>query len=102
LPQGGAALLPRIRDICQPELGWDDARWQGEEAAYLDLWRAAYGLPDRATVPDWRAMLAQARDRRQMVQPTRRRTVIKRSALAGPLLALGLILACVYWRRRNR
>jgi glycerol-3-phosphate dehydrogenase len=102
LPQGGAALLPRIRDICQPELGWDDGRWQREEAAYLDLWQAAYGLPDWATIPDWRAMLAEARDRRQAAQPTRRRKVIKRSALAGPLLALGLILAFVYWRSRNR
>jgi glycerol-3-phosphate dehydrogenase len=102
LPQGGAALLPRIRDICQPELGWDDARWRREEAAYLDLWQSAYGLPDRATIPDWRAILAEARDRRQAAQPTRRRKVIKRSALAGPLLALGLILAFVYWRRRNR
>jgi hypothetical protein len=68
----------------------------------LDLWQAAYGLPDRATIPDWRAMLAEARDRRQAAQPTRRRKVIKRSALAGLLFALGLILAFVYWRRRNR
>jgi glycerol-3-phosphate dehydrogenase len=102
LPQGGVALLPQIRAICQPELGWDDACWQREEAAYLDLWQAAYGLPDRATIPDWRAMLAEARDRRQATQPTRRRKVIKRSALAALLFALGLILAFVYWRRRKR
>jgi sugar (pentulose or hexulose) kinase len=28
---GGAALLPRIRAICQPELGWSDARWEREQ-----------------------------------------------------------------------
>lgn len=45
LAQGGAALLPRIRAICQPELGWDDQRWAAEEAAYLALCRANYSLP---------------------------------------------------------
>ncbi len=53
LPQGGAALLPRIRTICQPELGWDDAKWEAEEQAYLSLWRTCYSLPAGALVPDW-------------------------------------------------
>ncbi len=39
LPDGGSRLLPQIRAICQPELGWDDDRWESEEAAYLALWR---------------------------------------------------------------
>jgi len=45
LRDGGAALLPRIRAICQPELGWQDERWAAEEAAYRDLWRRHYSLP---------------------------------------------------------
>lgn len=45
LPAGGAAQLARIRAICQPELGWPDARWDAEQAAYLALWRAHYSLP---------------------------------------------------------
>jgi glycerol-3-phosphate dehydrogenase len=45
LRQGGAALMPRIRAICQPELGWDDARWAQEEQDYAALWRSHYGLP---------------------------------------------------------
>lgn len=48
LPGGGRALLPRIRAICQPELGWDDARWQREEAAWLVLWDRCHGLPPGA------------------------------------------------------
>jgi glycerol-3-phosphate dehydrogenase len=55
LRQGGAELLPRIRAVCQAELGWDDQRWVGEEAAYLDLWRRCYSLPPRASIPDWHA-----------------------------------------------
>lgn len=46
LEQGGQAILPQVRAIAQPELGWSDSRWQAEEAAYLDLWRRAYSLPE--------------------------------------------------------
>jgi glycerol-3-phosphate dehydrogenase len=45
LKEGGRALMPRIRAICQPELGWDDARWDREEQDYAALWHAHYGLP---------------------------------------------------------
>ena len=36
-------LMDRIRRIAQPELGWDDARWEREETAYRDVWTRAYG-----------------------------------------------------------
>ena len=42
---GAAAELPRIRVLCQARLGWDDARWQEEEQAYLQLWQRCYSLP---------------------------------------------------------
>ncbi len=42
LPQGGQALMAQIRAIAQPELGWDDARWQEEETAYRRIWQQAY------------------------------------------------------------
>jgi glycerol-3-phosphate dehydrogenase len=76
LPHGGEKLLPRIRAICQPELDWDDARWELEEAAYLDLWDRCYGLPEREAIPDWRAMLAEARVNREAARPTGRRKVM--------------------------
>ncbi|NIV33882.1 MAG: hypothetical protein GWN58_31865, partial [Anaerolineae bacterium] len=44
LPEGGRALLPRIRQIAQPELGWDDRRWEAESARYLDIWETQYRL----------------------------------------------------------
>jgi glycerol-3-phosphate dehydrogenase len=47
LPHGGEALLPQIRAICQPEMGWDDNRWKSEEEAYLRLWQKYYTLPVR-------------------------------------------------------
>lgn len=45
LRDGGSAHLARVRAICQPELGWSDARWETEQAAYVQLCRAHYGLP---------------------------------------------------------
>lgn len=45
LPEGAAAELPRVEDLCREELGWDAARWGQEEAAYRALWRACYAPP---------------------------------------------------------
>jgi glycerol-3-phosphate dehydrogenase len=45
LPGGGASVLERVRSIVQPELGWDDARWESEAAAYTALWKRAYAGP---------------------------------------------------------
>jgi len=46
LAEGGAAELPRIRQLCQTRLGWDDVRWDAEEQAYKALWTQCYSLPD--------------------------------------------------------
>ena len=49
LEDGGRALLPRIRSVCQPELGWSDTRWEEEALAYSALWSRCYGLPGITT-----------------------------------------------------
>jgi glycerol-3-phosphate dehydrogenase len=46
LPEGGQPWLEQIRPIVQPELGWDDGRWQAEVIGYGRLWRSCYSLPD--------------------------------------------------------
>ena len=99
LPGGGAELLPRVRAICQPELGWDDGRWASEEAAYLDLWGRCYSLPDRSAIPDWHAELASAKRKEQTTARPYRRRVIRRSALAGVLLAVAALLAFLFFHR---
>lgn len=45
LPEGGAEHLPRVRTICQQELGWDDARWAQEAQRYLATWAAQHATP---------------------------------------------------------
>jgi glycerol-3-phosphate dehydrogenase len=47
LPLGGAAYFDRIHRICQQELGWNEAHWNREAAAYRTLWRSYYSLPNR-------------------------------------------------------
>ncbi|PXX46819.1 glycerol-3-phosphate dehydrogenase/oxidase [Undibacterium pigrum] len=54
LKQGGLALLPRIRIICQSELAWDNERWENEQSAYLQLWNRYYALPGKSSIPEWR------------------------------------------------
>ncbi|PJH75426.1 MAG: FAD-dependent oxidoreductase, partial [Anaerolineae bacterium CG_4_9_14_0_8_um_filter_58_9] len=45
LPGGGLNEMERIRAIVQPELGWDDARWEEEEKRYRALWQEYYSPP---------------------------------------------------------
>ncbi len=47
LPDGGQALMARIRAVAQPELGWGDRRWNEEVERYLALWKRAYSAPVR-------------------------------------------------------
>ena len=44
-PRGAESLLPAVRAICQPELGWDDVRWQAEEVRYRKVWNHSYSVP---------------------------------------------------------
>ena len=42
MPEGAQPLLPEIRKIVQPELGWNDTRWQAEEKKYRETWKKYY------------------------------------------------------------
>ncbi|HPD63699.1 MAG TPA: glycerol-3-phosphate dehydrogenase/oxidase [Anaerolineaceae bacterium] len=42
LPHGAQEEMARVREIVQPELGWDDARWQAEFTRYVELYKKAY------------------------------------------------------------
>lgn len=95
LPEGGAALLPRIQTICQTELGWDDGRWQSEQAAYLALVRGCYSVPDAALVPDWRALLVKAKQADLAAAAEEGDGGRKRPLLLAVALALSLL---ILWR----
>jgi glycerol-3-phosphate dehydrogenase len=44
LENGGKAILPEVRAICQPLLCWDDEKWRREEQDYLETWQRFYGV----------------------------------------------------------
>lgn len=100
LPNGGAELLARIREICQAELGWDDPRWENEQDAYLALARTCYNLPTRESIPDWKQELAETRLRRQAAY---REWLKKRNLLLGIFATLGAAIgAAVFWLWRRK
>ncbi|AOY87799.1 FAD-dependent oxidoreductase [Marinobacter salinus] len=45
VPDGAESLLPELRRHCQALLGWDDDKWLGEQARYLQIRNNAYSLP---------------------------------------------------------
>jgi len=42
LPNGAMDSMDRIRAVVQPELGWDDRRWEEELQAYRQIWEQCY------------------------------------------------------------
>ncbi len=98
LPDGGQSLLPAVGAIVKGELGWDQALWEAEEAAYLHLWQHCYGPPDPAAIPDWRPALAATLAARK--QPVRYRGA-KRLVLAAGLGTLALALAWYFAKGRQ-
>jgi glycerol-3-phosphate dehydrogenase len=42
LPNAGLDQVDEIRRIAQPELGWDDAKWEREVVDYKRTWKKAY------------------------------------------------------------
>jgi glycerol-3-phosphate dehydrogenase len=103
LPQGGMHLLPRIRAVCQEELGWDDARWMQEAARYGEIWRKCYNLPASVDIPDWRRMLREARSQPPAINLARRSNRwLGAAALMGAAMAGIGLLSWWFFRRYQR
>lgn len=102
LPRGAAEILPAARAVCQAELGWGDARWAAEEEAYRALWQRSYSLPDRKNIPDWHAMLAEARANRAQARQNRRRRWLRRAIASGAAAGAGLLIGIGRWARRRK
>jgi glycerol-3-phosphate dehydrogenase len=94
--EGGLTHEDRIRAICQPELGWSDARWEQEVTAYRQLWHRAYFLPARPTIPDWHALLA---DQQPAEEPATKSS--KGSFQNYVVLALAALLI-IWWQNRKK
>jgi len=100
LKNGGAKLLPRIRTICQSELGWDDTRWQQEVAEYLALIECCYSIPDAKLIPNWRAMVAESRAAKLVEREEEKMVGGKRPLLIAALLGLAVLVGW-WWLQKN-
>ncbi|MGD9099399.1 MAG: glycerol-3-phosphate dehydrogenase/oxidase [Anaerolineae bacterium] len=92
--EGAWPIIGRIRAIVQPELGWDDARWEAEAERYRELWRRYYGVPEGADA----ALVALTRRTEPQVEVRQTRSPRRLYLGLASLLTLGLLL----WQRRTK
>lgn len=52
---GGLGVLPQIRKLVQPELGWSDSEWEQQVNRYREVWNTSYRVPAAAQIPDWQS-----------------------------------------------
>ena len=103
LKNGGQEQMARIRAICQPELGWDNGRWEQEERVFFALWGSCYSLPSRSKIPDWRLMLIEAERERTITSERNedKNKYERRARLAILLFCLAVMLGLlIAWRKR--
>jgi glycerol-3-phosphate dehydrogenase len=92
--EGAWPIIGRIRAIVQPELGWDDARWEAEAERYRELWHRYYGVPEGADA----ALVALTQRTEPQVEVRQTRSPRRLYLGLASLLALGLLL----WQRRTK
>jgi len=106
LPQGGAEIMGRIKQIVCDELGWDEERWRAELRTYLRLWEEHHSLPDRTAIPDWSLMLIAARETRTaravLRRQRRRRRWLRGGIASGAVAGAGLLVGFGRWAWRRK
>jgi glycerol-3-phosphate dehydrogenase len=95
--EGGSQIMEQIRDIAQPELGWDDARWEEEVDRYADLWGRCYSVPEGA--PDTVEAVSLPTQQPETGPATRRPQSAPRVFLAFALLLALALFLLRRWRR---
>jgi len=100
--EGGCPIMEQVRVIAQPELGWDDARWEQEAAHYRDMWRRCYSLPEG--LPDAPRATATTRERPSSApQVPEPRLEIRKNRAPHPFyLSSPLLVLLVLWLIRRR
>src|SRR4030066_1156620 len=98
LPHGAVSILPRVKNICLVELGWNKSRWQNELTNYNQLWNDCYSLPPKETIPDWKSMLVDAQNNQKLRRLRQRYKFMLRSSLTSLIAILSIFLIALYWR----
>jgi glycerol-3-phosphate dehydrogenase len=97
LPAGAKQILPEVKQICQAELHWTDAKWQKELANYQTLIAHCYSLPARQTIPDWKILLSEAIGlRKSRSEGVPRKMVHQPLLWAGAIVLTGIVIAVIW------
>jgi hypothetical protein len=96
------SILPFVKHICLDELHWSDDKWQQELNDYQTLWVNCYSLPSREIIPDWKALVSQAKTNRKILYPKRRRKIVRRSSLVALILLLCASIFALFWKYLRR
>lgn len=102
LPDGADSILPAVKQICQPELGWSEDRWEHEQANYLALWNSCYSLPERSAIPDWRSELNKLKSSRVVSAPSSRMKGLRRTSLLAGIILLITVILSLRWMQHKR
>ena len=102
LPKGADSILPRVKSICLEELGWSENRWKQEQLDYQTLWGDNYSLPSNETIPDWKQMLGEAKQKQISVLRNRRKKMYQRSSIAAIVFIITTALMLYFWKRSRR
>jgi len=103
LPHGAKSLLPRVKNICLVELGWNESRWQNELTNYNQLWNDCYSLPSNEIIPDWKQQVQDALTKQKIFLINRRKKLMHRSSLAGIIFILtATLITYLTWKRSSR
>ena len=98
LPRGGESIFPVVKQICKAELHWNDSQWQEEQGIYQVLWANSYSLPSRESIPDWKVLLSEVKNKRKLHSHERRRKIFRHSSLATGLVILSAAIITYIWR----
>jgi glycerol-3-phosphate dehydrogenase len=102
LPHGAESILPRVKQICLPELGWSENRWQQEQIDYQSLWANCYSLPSKENIPDWKPYVLEAISKQKSSLINRRKKILHRSIFAAVIFILSASLITIFWRKTRK
>jgi hypothetical protein len=91
-----------VKQICLAELHWSDSQWLRELADYQSLISCCYSLPSIESIPDWRALLSDVKNKQKSSSQKSRTKMIRNSSMmAGVILLIAAIIALV-WRQNKQ
>ena len=102
LPSGGSSILQVVKQICLDELRWADAQWQYELTNYQRVIAQCYSLPTDQPIPDWKALLSEALNKRKLNSPGAQVKIVRCTGLITVIFLIIIGILTIIWRNNKR